>query len=255
VAHPAVGIVVAPDGAVFYTDNAQVWRIAPDGRKAVVVPAVHTHELWLDADGSLYGEHLEHEAGRWSHRVWRRDPAGRVTDVVPKRDGFRDDYRDFTFARDGRRRMYVIADEVLWRREASGGPPQRIAPLPGAGTTRLAVSAVGDAYFVGGGRLSKVSPDGAVTAAATLTTDPEPHAVMGLWLGPEGAVYAAVYAEGAVKRVDASGRVSIVSQSPAPWRPSGGATGSDGSLWILEVSPTNEQRVRRLSPSGEQRVH
>ena len=57
-AHPAVGIVRDSDGNIFYSDTANVWRIDPHGAKSIAVPNVHTHELWLDSAGNLYGEHL-----------------------------------------------------------------------------------------------------------------------------------------------------------------------------------------------------
>jgi hypothetical protein len=78
-AHPGVGIVEDSAGNVFYTDLAQVWRIAPDGTKTVAVPKVHTHELAIDADNTLYGEHLWYNgetANTWGHRVWKRAPDG-----------------------------------------------------------------------------------------------------------------------------------------------------------------------------------
>lgn len=52
-AHPAVGIVVDSQGAVFYSDTEHVWRIDPRGRRTVAVPAVHTHERWLDGEDNL----------------------------------------------------------------------------------------------------------------------------------------------------------------------------------------------------------
>src|SRR6201995_3633956 len=85
--HPAVGIVMDAAGAVYYSDTAQVWRIAPDGSKSVAVPNVHTHELWLDREGNLYGVH-EMGGGTWSHRVWKRSPDGRVSDFIAARNGF-----------------------------------------------------------------------------------------------------------------------------------------------------------------------
>ena len=48
-AHPGVGIVRDRAGNVYYTDLTHVWRIAPNGRKAIVVRNVHTHELAMDA--------------------------------------------------------------------------------------------------------------------------------------------------------------------------------------------------------------
>jgi hypothetical protein len=58
IAHPGWGIVVDRAGNVFFTDLKQVWRIGTDGTKTVVVPNVHTHELFLDSAGTLHGEHL-----------------------------------------------------------------------------------------------------------------------------------------------------------------------------------------------------
>jgi hypothetical protein len=84
-------------GVVFFTDTQRVWRIAPDGTKSVVVPDVHTHELYVDADGNLFGEHLRYVNERWEHRVWKRSPDGTVTEVIAMRSGFRDDHRDFFF--------------------------------------------------------------------------------------------------------------------------------------------------------------
>ena len=74
-AHPGVGIVQDRRGNVFFTDLKRVWRITADGRMSVWVPDVHTHELCLDAEDNLYGEHLWGEGGGWRHRVLcvRRD--------------------------------------------------------------------------------------------------------------------------------------------------------------------------------------
>lgn len=57
-AHPGIGILEDSKGNVFYTDLKQVWKISPSGEKTVAVPGVHTHELYLDGDDNLYGEHL-----------------------------------------------------------------------------------------------------------------------------------------------------------------------------------------------------
>src|SRR5262245_18803239 len=96
-AHPGVGIVQDSRGNVFFTDLKQVWKIAPDGDKSVAVPNVHTHELCLDPDDNLYGEHLWYEGdatSKWSHRVWRLKRDGTLSEVIPIREGF---VRDYSF--------------------------------------------------------------------------------------------------------------------------------------------------------------
>ena len=59
--HPGVGIVMDSKGDVYFTDLKHVWKLAPDGKKNIVVSNVHTHELWIDANDNLYGEHLWYE--------------------------------------------------------------------------------------------------------------------------------------------------------------------------------------------------
>ena len=87
-AHPGIGIVVDARGNVYYTDLTHVWRIAPDGKRTVAVRGVHTHELHLDAQGNLYGEHLWYNgeaANTWGHYVWRLRPSGVLdTIIAPK---------------------------------------------------------------------------------------------------------------------------------------------------------------------------
>jgi hypothetical protein len=90
-AHPGVGIVIDSRGNIYYTDLKQVWRIATDGSKSVVVPSVQTHELCFDAQDNLFGEHLCYEGdktGKWGHRIWQLSSSGKVSPVMPPKEGF-----------------------------------------------------------------------------------------------------------------------------------------------------------------------
>lgn len=57
-AHPGIGIVKDSKGNIFYTDLKQVWKITPDAIKTIAVKGVHTHELFIDEQDNLFGEHL-----------------------------------------------------------------------------------------------------------------------------------------------------------------------------------------------------
>jgi hypothetical protein len=160
-AHPGVGIVMDAGGNVFYTDLKQVWKIAPDGTKAIAVAGVHTHELCLDAEGRLYGEHLWYEGeatDRWGHRVWRLDPDGTLADVVSARQGFREDH-GYSFVRDGAGNMYW-ADRPRARilRRTPDGAITTLAAADDLGETR---------WMTAGARaVKRVDPSGAVTVVA-----------------------------------------------------------------------------------------
>ncbi|HEX9165401.1 MAG TPA: hypothetical protein VF862_05795 [Gemmatimonadales bacterium] len=172
-AHPGVGIVMDRQGNVYYTDLTQVWRIGTDARKAVVVRNVHTHELWVDPDGTLYGEHLWYNGERentWGHRVWQRTPDGRVTDAIPSSPGFLTDYG---FARDSTGTMYFVerGDSTLFRKRRGAGPVTTYAvcrdcrrigwqyATPGASSTSWTRAAfVGSCRTAGSGRWPRASP-------------------------------------------------------------------------------------------------
>ena len=76
-AHPGIGIVRDSRGRIFYTDLQRVWMIEGN-RKTVAVPGVHSHQLHLDAQDRLYGEHETWNAATntYTHYMWRRWPDG-----------------------------------------------------------------------------------------------------------------------------------------------------------------------------------
>lgn len=265
-AHPGVGIVRDASGNVFYTDLANVWRIAPDGRKTIAVRGVHTHELWLDPAGALFGEHLWYEGDatkKWGHRVWRLAPDGSLADVVPAREGFR---TDFSFVRDA-------AGNGFWR-EGEAAATRFLAKAPAGGISVRAVCSDcrdvrwmaaapdGTLWFVDAGDLRAVAPDGTIRTLAkglrktslTQALVEDRHALMGIWPGP-GGVHVARYATREVLRVAPDGTVSIVARSPFPWAPTGGTFAPDGALWLLESSATNAVRVRKVAPDGRTTVY
>lgn len=126
-AHPSVSVAMDSRSNIYYSDLKQVWKIAPDGKKSVAVPNVHTHELYVDAEDNLYGEHLWYEGeatDEWGHYVWRLAADGKLTRIIPPRQGFRDDYRDFSFVRDRAGNMYWALREakpIVIRRVARDG--------------------------------------------------------------------------------------------------------------------------------------
>lgn len=249
-AHPGVGIVLDPQGNVFYTDLTHVWRITPGGHKTIAVRDVHTHELAMDSSGNLFGEDSEYLGGdRYRHRIWRRSPDGHVTDVVPWRDGF---WREYGFVRDRAGAMYWVhcpEQQCVIRKRAPDGHVTTVAP--GVRFNHwinwMAAGPDGALYIIDGRDLRRISREGRITTAARDLGD---HP-MGLWPDYTGnAVYVAIYGRNAVLRVGSNGRVTTVARTPVPWGPSGVTVAPNGDLWILEYSSTNQARVRRVARDG-----
>lgn len=253
-AHPPVSVVIDAGGNVYYSDLEQVWRVAPDGSRSVVVPNVHTHELYLDAQGNLFGEHLWYEGERtdkWGHYVWKRDAAGRVTTVIPRRQGFLTNY---SFVRDAAGNMYwAQRDKGEIRKRAPNGAITRVV-----GELKqlrwMHATPAGTLYVIDGSDLVRVKNGRATRLARNVmkTSLLRPqvgfqHAVMGIWTDRAENVYFADYAHGEVNKVTQSGRVSTFAKSTQPWSPTGGAFAANGDLWMLETSVTNQVRVRRVA--------
>lgn len=254
-AHPGVGIVFDSRGNLFYTDLKQVWRVDPAGRKSVAVPNVHTHELCIDANDNLYGEHVWYNGERlntWGWRVWRRSPDGRISDVIPAHAGFNDNY---SFVRDVAGNMYFAAREKgEIRKRTPEGQTVTIARGRFRDIRWMTASRAGTVYLIDTVDLVEIRPGGEMrTLARNLGSSllvhdaaSQRHRVMGIWVGPKGDVYVADHAGRMVKRVSPRGEVSVVTKSPWPWSPTGGTFDRNGHLWLLEDSLILGVRVRRL---------
>jgi hypothetical protein len=260
-AHPGVGIVQDSRGNVFFTDLKQVWQITPDGTVSVAVPEVHTHELCLDADDTLYGEHLWGEGGGWRHRVWCRKRDGTLDEVLSARAG---SLKDYSFVRDRVGNMYWAergATTVIKKRS----PDARIVTHAIGGFRAvqwMIATPDGTLFLMDGGDLRRVSPDGKVaTVAAKLTGQESPPAKvsdrnyhMGLWTDAKGVVYVAVAQERLVLQVQGGGMTNVFARSGESWSPSGGMFDRDGNLWLLEYDSANAVRARRIDRSGRERI-
>ncbi|HZN34539.1 MAG TPA: hypothetical protein VFB80_12000 [Pirellulaceae bacterium] len=260
-AHPGVGIVQDSRGNIFFTDLRQVWKVAPDGRKSVAVPDVHSHELCLDADDNLYGEHLSGEGGKWRHRVWRLTRDGSLSDVIPARDGF---LRDDSFVRDkaGNRYWTEAGGPAKILKRSTDGRITTLATADLRAIGRMTVTADGTLFLIASGNLHRVTPDGKVMLVAARLSEhsPPPAEVaelnyhMGIWSDAAGNAYVAVARERLVLQVRPDGSKKVAARSGDGWSPSGGMFDRDGNLWLLEYDAANAVRIRRTSPPGSERV-
>lgn len=259
-AHPGVGIVMDSRENVFYTDLKHVWKLAPDGTKSIAVRNVHTHELYIDPQDNLYGEHLWYEGDatkKWGHRVWRLSANGTLSDIVPTRQGFLNDYDDFHFVHDRHGNMYWAdrGDSSFIRKRSPGGAVTTIAGDRFRNIRWMTVTAECTVYIVDTHDLVSISPNGVVrTVVRNLAERQKPflffnneHAIMGLWTDSKDNVYAAISADQLVKRISPEGRVDVVARSVSGWSPTGGFVAPNGDLWVLEYGRVNAVRTRRVA--------
>jgi len=267
-AHPGVGIVMDSRGNVFYTDLKQVWKISLDGKKSIAVPNVHTHELYIDAEDNLYGEHLWYEGetvDKWGHRVWCLKADETLLQIIPPREGFREDYKDFFFVRDRAGNMYWAdrGEQIVIRKRTPDGAITDLCKTHDFRDVRwITASAEGTVYFTDDDDLRRVTPNGAVSTIARDLKERsfferiwgDQHNLMGLWLDAKDNVYITVNSARKVKRVSRDGKVEVVARSSAPWSPTGGFVASNGDLWLLEYGGSFAARARRISRDGAEKT-
>jgi hypothetical protein len=257
-AHPGIGIVCDSKGNIYYTDLKQVWKITPDGKKSVVVPNVHTHELYIDANDDLYGEHLWYNGEKlntWGYYIWCLRHDGTLTKVKESTEGFRTDY---SFVRDSAGNMYWVEQFTAsrFKKKAPDGTITTIAEGKFRDIRWSYCTKNGIYYFIDLDRLYKLTPDGKFTLITDKLDDAptvlgflndKRHRVYGIWTDTQDNIYVALLAAKKVKRISPDGTVQTVVHTREPWSPTGGVFDKEGNMWLLEGSITNECRARKIT--------
>ena len=265
-AHPSVSIVIDSQGRIFYSDLTHVWVIHPDGRKEIAVNNVHTHELWLDEKDVLYGEDVQNLSGnRVRHKVWARTPDGTITDHIGWRSGYPEDYADYAFNIDQQGYAYILRkaekqidvrkDEAVARTISLAGYDGYIhwLTVDPAGTVYIAI---GDALYQahpGEASLARMA-DNLIERTPEFDFLHDRHAIMGIWPGNDNDVFVSIYAGQVLKRVSSNGTVTNVAHAKGKWSIAGGTFTEDNIMYLLEFSSSNEARVRRILPDGQEDI-
>ena len=85
IAHPGWGLEVSDTGEVYFTDLVHVYRIDTRGNTLIHVSNVHSHDLQLSAEGTLYGTHewYDPNSAEFKRTYWKADEQGSKTEVDP----------------------------------------------------------------------------------------------------------------------------------------------------------------------------
>ncbi|MBA4852270.1 SMP-30/gluconolactonase/LRE family protein [Emticicia sp. BO119] len=256
--HPGIGIVTNTKGEIFYSDLSRVWKVSADGKtKTIVVPKVHTHELYMDKQDNLYGEHLWYEGeaiDKWGHFVWKYDSEGKFIKVKPDTEGFLSNY---SFTRDAQGNMYWIErgkkESILMKRDVAG----KVSILQTLKTTDVRWQYCqedgtffyvddNDLFKIKDGKVSTVSLNLDEVRARKIRFTPN-HSIFGMWTDNAENVYVAVYENREIRKIQTNGKVSVAYTAPVGWHPTGGLFDKDGNLWVLENNSANQVRVVKVN--------
>lgn len=265
-AHPGVGIVMDSKGNVYYTDLSKVWKIDTKGEKSVVIQGVHTHELYMDQQDNLFGEHLWYNGEQldtWGHFVWKYSAEGKFEKIIPDTEGFRTEY---SFVRDHHGNMYRADREAKCQHIIRSGTNKGQVIVGDQCMNNIrwfTASPSGTIYLVDLYDVKKINGLGHVETLATQLQERslfqffvnDPHQLMGITADKQENVYVAVYGGRKVKKITPGGKVFSVAETGINWSPTGVLSAPNGDLWILECSTTNAVRVECITTNGKRIVY
>jgi hypothetical protein len=256
IADPGNGIVKDSKGTIYYTDLGQVWKIAPNGKKTIAVQGVHTHELYIDWQDNLYGEHLWYNGEKlntWGNYVWRLRNNGILDTLAGPKEGFQEDY---AFNQDAAGNMYWIQRWKIKRiiRKNAAGSITVMAEGAFNHISRLHVTKHGVIYFIADNRLYKVPKPGELVILIQHIENEDNYvrikntpgnSLNNIWVNHD-TVYISNYTGRKTIRWVPGNKMVVVYKSPFPWSPSGGLVDDRGNLWVMEYNITNEVRVKKI---------
>lgn len=264
IAHPGVGIVKDSKGYIFYTDLKHVWKISGGVRK-IVVPDVHTHELYIDENDNLFGEGGDYNAKteKFYHYLWAYRPDGKLDTVVGRKEAYV--HQDFSLARDKQgneyytKRFLTQPDASHVYRKSPDGKETIFASGNFSGVTWLHPQDDGSLLYVSKNAICRIDRRGGIRLEKEGVGNKIPSfkfsgnsiTIWGVWQDQSENIYAAVFSDQTVRRIDRQGNMTDIYKSPGNWTPLHGVFDNDGKLWVLEGSDKNEVRVTLAGTTQE----
>lgn len=106
----------------------------------------------------------------------------------------------------------------------------------------------GSILYASGSKIFQVDKFGKILPIAEIksvqsTNSEDGILIWGIWKDTTGNIYAAVFSDKTIRKVDESGKVTTVYTSKGNWSPLHGTFDNKNKLWILETSEKNEVRA------------
>ena len=261
-AHPGSGIVIDPQGQVFFQDSAArtVWKIDAAGKVTAHHDRMGGHWMALDAKGKFARSDLK--------LVERISPSG-LTPALIVADGGApitvnvDGYLYYGLNVSGSGKVSVGMMRIHPDGKQEPFAPDFARDIEGLGITGLASGPDGILYASCLKGVFKVKMDGNFSALANpvVVKDCDQDAptvfLRGLDVNAQGDVYAAACGCRCVVKISAEGKVETVLKAERPWSPTGVAVRGD-DVYVLEYTHANghvsdgwQPRVRKLGRDGK----
>lgn len=251
-AHPGVGIVKDSKGNIFYTDLHQVWKIN-NNTKTIVVPNVHTHELFIDNEDNLYGEggYYDDQTEKFFHYLWVLQQNGQIDTIVGMKEAYVT--QDFSLVRDKKSNEFYIKRFLKPHSDTNNiykKTPDGFETIFATGNFKdvnwLHPQEDGSLLYASGNSIFRVDSLGNIRTVSNqlINSNSEKDVLIwGIWQDNFKNVYVAVFSDKTVKRIGLNGSISTIYKSNENWAPLHGTFDNESKLLILEGSDNNDVQV------------
>lgn len=251
-AHPAYGLLVTPHQEVYFSDVLHglgtIWRIDHHGKLSQVLTGEHSHFLFLDQQGMIWGTNHEYLPATDKNRntLWRWHPLmGKQIIITPTYDPRV--FSGVNFVVDSDQHIYFNTDNVLYVRSAAGSTRQ-LHPHRFGRIISLQMDDQERIYIVDNnaeqGSIFRLDTNGDLERVADHLLDdnppdppfPEPrfNMLFAAFVDSLGHIYVANSGSRRVTAIDAEGNKRHIYHSQAPWYPVAYAH-RDGIAYVMEA--------------------
>jgi sugar lactone lactonase YvrE len=270
-AHPSYGIVVTENGDLFFSDvlhnEGTIWKLSPDGQLHEILTGQHSHFLFLDQQGQIWGTDHDYIPGRETNRntLWRLSNGKKQIVIPPTEDPAVFSGVNFVVGPEGH--IYYNADRKLYVLDPQGNR-RLLSDHEFGRIMSLQLARDGQVLVVDNnaenGSLIKVSDRGELTRLAVNLLEAEPpnppfeeprfNLLYAAFAGEGGDFFVANSGSRRISRIDPSGKVEHIYHSEAPWYPVA-YTEKDGIGYVMEMCFLSGignlgPQIRRLDGSG-----
>lgn len=254
-AHPGIGLVYDGDRTIYYTDLNHVWQLDTEsGESRIYVENVHTHELALDEEGNLYGEHYWYEGSKeqfWNY-IWVKHTDGTFVKV---RDNKKGENTDFSFVRDANFQGYSLrANNGQFELIITDSTSQKVWHILDLNRPGWAYVAQNKSFlFSDYPKLYRVDPERITVLATDLSSSRFPyslqdktHHIYGIWEDAKGTPHVALYGGRQVLRLNSTGTWERALRTGILWSPVNGVFDKYDNLWLMEARLDGVVRLRKI---------
>ena len=261
IANPGGSLVADRSGTVYFTGKEGVWMQRKTGEKKLVAAGLHVHQLRLDSNGVLYGDHQWYSdtrqlliAGHYSWRYTEQAGVERISDSLPGTP------KEQSLVQDAAGNRYALEagiPSVIWQTDPAGNSVP-IAEVSFSGLGPLHITQRGVLLFSNRDEVYALLPgDQPEKIAAGIgelnsVTGDSSRPVIQLWSDNRRNIYAATGT--VIKKIDHRRFVTAVYQSAGGWYPAGGWVSDNGDFYVLEYNRAGEARVQFISFETRQEI-